>query len=503
MRLKHIYFALLLISLSIPLMSNSISLDKYNANYQIGYEKVAITSDEDMGLVGLSVLFDFTNYWYGGVSLYGAVDGKRGGFFTVGADSGLRYSVADNLQLKSGLFLGAGGGGSAPQGGGLMLRPYVEGSYKGEDFSLGLGVSHISFPNGDIESTQVYIAAQIPTSGSYLGGHQNSDNTNDIVAEGGVLRDDTLDVSFLMEHYVPRAGSKNVNSNIDTKPYSLAGIEFDIFLNDNLYGIFQAAGAGGGDSDGYMEIFGGLGYRYQIANLPLYLDTQVAIGASGGGRVDTGGGLVYRAQAGLKAYITDNVTLGMKGGMIDAYEGTFSATTYSATLGYKGVIANYIPSDDNHSILPANWGFRMLHKSHLDSDKLFKNSDRNMRIDLLGFAIDSYINENFYLTGQTYWAYKGGAGGYAEGIFGAGYHSDLYQGFSLYTEALAGVGGGGGVSIGGGLFGSIGTGVAYDIGNDLEAHIGGAYVRSKDGSFSTNNVLFGLSYRFSLLEKKR
>lgn len=486
--------------MGMSLMAQSLDLDRYTANYKIGYEKIAISSDEDMGLVGLSVLFDFTNYWYGGVSLYGAVDGKRGGFFTVGADSGLSYAVSSNFKLKSGLFLGAGGGGSAPQGGGLMLRPYIEANYVAKDFSLGLGASHVSFPNGDIESTQVYIAAEIPTDGGYISGHHASDL--ELGESSSSIRDDTLEVSFLAEHYIPSPGSKNVNSDTKTKPYSLAGIEFDIFLNDSLYGIFQAAGAGGGDSDGYMEIFGGLGYRYRLGTLPVYLDMQAAIGASGGGRVDTGGGLVYRARAGLKADITDNITVGIRGGFIDAYKGTFSATTYSATIGYKGVIANSISGEDNTSVLPRNLGFRMLHKSHLDSDKLFKNSDRNMRIDLLGFAIDSYIDENFYLTGQTYWAYKGGAGGYAEGIFGAGYHSDAYGGFSLYTEALAGVGGGGGVDIGGGFFASLGAGVAYDMGNDLEAHIGGAYVRSKDGEFDTNDLVFGISYKFALLEKK-
>jgi len=48
-------------------MAQSLDLDRYAANYKIGYEKIAISSNEDMSLLGLSVLFDFTNYWYGGV----------------------------------------------------------------------------------------------------------------------------------------------------------------------------------------------------------------------------------------------------------------------------------------------------------------------------------------------------------------------------------------------------------------------------------------------------
>ena len=44
--------------IGMSLMAQPLDLDRYTANYKIGYEKIAISSDEDMGLVGLSVLFD-------------------------------------------------------------------------------------------------------------------------------------------------------------------------------------------------------------------------------------------------------------------------------------------------------------------------------------------------------------------------------------------------------------------------------------------------------------
>jgi hypothetical protein len=145
---------------------------------------------------------------------------------------------------------------------------------------------------------------------------------------------------------------------------------------------------------------------------------------------------------------------------------------------------------------------RMLQKSYLEGKNLFKDPTRDTRVDLLGFAFDYYMNKHLYITGQTFWAYRGGAGGYAEGIFGLGYHSDSYGGLSFYSEALAGVGGGGGINIGGGLFGSIGAGISYDFDNDIEGFVGGAYQRSKDGEFSTAVISFGLNYKFSLLEKQ-
>ncbi|AKF24078.1 hypothetical protein YH65_00630 [Sulfurovum lithotrophicum] len=493
---------LLLICISLAGAEEAPSLENYTMHQKISYEKISISDEEDMGLVGLGILFDLNEYWYGGVGLYGAVEGERGGFFTVGAESGLRYTPIKDFQLKSGLFLGAGGGGSAPQGGGLMLRPYIEGSYRSENFIFGLGVSHVNFPNGDIESTQLYVSAEVLTNGSYVKGHHFSNSAlsaldNDLFG----MRE--MEASFVVAHYVPSSDSLNVGGTTNTDPFTLAGIELDSFHSKSMYHFIQLSGAGGGQADGYMEVFGGLGYRYQLGALPLYFDAQGALGASGGGKVDTGGGLVYKVQAGLDARLTEHLTLGIKGGMVDAFNGTFKATAYSANIGYETAIMDHMPkSNDGYSVQPGAWIFRMIHKSHLNSDKLFKNAEKNGQVDLLGFAIDRYMNENCYLTGQTFWAYNGDAGGYAEGIMGVGYHSDPHGKFSLYAEALGGVGGGGGIDIGGGAFGSLGGGIVYHFDRAWEGQLGGSYVRSRNGTLSTYDIVFGVNYKFSLLEKK-
>jgi len=491
----------LFLSANLLIASQTILPKQYHADYKISYEKLNITNDEEMGLVGLSMLFDLDKYWYAGVSLYGAVDGERGGFFTVGADGGVKLDLTENIALQSGLFIGAGGGGAAPQGGGLMLRPYIEANYHTKAYAIGIGISHINFPNGAIESTQAYLNVAFPTTGSYLSGHHFENNIS-IAPNSDTWGIDELELSFLAEHYVPSSSSLNTDGKTKTQAYSLAGIRFDKKLGAHGYSFFQAAGAGAGDSDGYMEVFGGMGYRYRLGTLPLYVGVEAAIGASGGGKVDTGGGLVYRAATTLKAELSEHITLGASAGMIDAIGGTFSATTYSATIGYKTLLANAVPATGSQHIETSSWSIRALQKSYLDEGNLFKNPAKEKRVDLLGFALDYAIDEHFYITGQTFWAYKGDAGGYAEGIFGLGYHSDSYHGFSLYSEALAGVGGGGGINIGGGLFGSIGGGLSYDFGNDLEAFIGAAYERSKDATFSTTVASFGLRYTFSLLEKQ-
>jgi len=478
---------------------NSIPVERYHGSYSSTYEQITLPKNEKMGLLGIGMLLDIGEYGYGGLRLYGAVDGKRGGFFTVGAEGGLKADLSEHLRLKSGLFIGAGGGGAAPQGGGLMLRPYAQLAYHTPAWSLGLGVSHVSFPNGDIQSSQAYLSLELPTEGSYLKG-QHFDQETPLLSTASQTDSKGLSVSFFTEHYTPDAGSLNTDGITPTKPYSLAGIKFDKALGEHLYSYFQAAGAGGGESDGYMEIFGGLGTAYRLGDLPFTLGAEVALGASGGGKVDTGGGLVYRAQGTLQATLSKHLTLSGFGGVIKAVDGSFSATTYGVTLGYQTTIFDRLSQADTASASPSSWEFRMLNKSYLDGETLFKIPKGVDRVDLLGFAIDWYLNENLYITGQSYWAYKGKAGGYAEGIFGLGYQSDRYHGFSLYGEVLGGVGGGGGVNIDGGLFGSVGAGVRYGLDESWELYLEADYLRNRSGSFSTTAVKAGLGYRFSLLE---
>lgn len=500
-KFKHLVkiskFAVGALLLQTTLSAQKVDSSYYKGEYKFTYEKLELLPGEEMGLLGASTLFDLTPNWYGGASIYGAVEGERGGFFTLGVDSGLKTNLLNNIELRAGMFFGAGGGGGAPQGGGLMYRPYTELTYVKENASLGLGLSHIRFPNGDIEGTQLYLLASIPMDGNYLRGHYFSKAFDRAVEK---LMNKSIKVSFLAEHYEPSNTSLNTDSASKTMPYSLAGVELDVFQNKNRYNFFQLAGAGIGDADGYMEVLAGLGYQYQLGSSPFFLDAKLGLGAAGGGRVDTGGGLVYRAEGGLNAQLSEHFMMGVKTGIMNSFGGTFKSQSYLATLGYTTAFNDTLfQSIDLQQAKPFALSMRILNKSYLDSDKLFKNAAKQKQVDLLGFALDSYINKNLYLTGQTFWAYDGEAGGYAEGIWGLGYHTNSYKNISLYTEGLIGVGGGGGIKVGSGLFASFGTGMTYAIDNNLKVSVGLSHVRGKKSTFSTTGLAYGLSYDFSLL----
>ena len=481
---KHIILSLFFTTL--------LSANKYSGNYKFTYENIDVTPNESMGLVGIGVNFDFSKYIYGGLEVYSSVKGKRGGFFTVGFDGGLRYNISKNVRFNSGLFVGAGGGGAAPQGGGLMLRPYSQIDINIQNYNIGVGISHIRFPNGKIKSTQEYISLELPLSGNFLKGHR----FDTIRLNGHTEIEHNLNLAIIAKHYTPKS-SKNLDGTI-MKPFSLMGIEVSKFYNKNIYSIFQAAGAGGGENAGYMEIFGGFGYKWNLNSLPIYLSLQTLIGAGGGGRVNSGGGLLYSVDMLVGANISKNINISASIGEIGAFNNKFKAIKYSLVLGYKIDIVDDSISKKLHT-LPLS--FRLLNKTYLNGKKLFKNNKDVKQINLLGFAIDYYLNKNIYLTGQTFWAYKGKAGGYAEGIFGLGYKTNKWHKLSLYSEILIGVGGGGGVSIDGGLFGSIGCGINYEISKDLSLITGISYARNHSKHFSTKVVNVGLEYKFSLLSK--
>ena len=110
-----------------------------NRTLRFSYEEIDMPdAGEYMGLYSIGA-YDRLNPWlYGGINLYGAASGRRGGFFTGGYTLGVDRQLTDNWIFDSGVYVGAGGGGSAAQGGGLMIRPHVGLKYDMGWSALGL-----------------------------------------------------------------------------------------------------------------------------------------------------------------------------------------------------------------------------------------------------------------------------------------------------------------------------------------------------------------------------
>jgi hypothetical protein len=142
-------------------------IEPIGARLRVDYEQLKLPANENMGMVGGSLLYE-TNDWLSvGPNVYGAVSGQRGGFITMGLASELKKSLTEDVQLNGGMFVGAGGGrgGYLLSGGGLMLRSHVGINFLSREWgNVGGGISYTTFPDGEIHSTQPYLSYEYPFS---------------------------------------------------------------------------------------------------------------------------------------------------------------------------------------------------------------------------------------------------------------------------------------------------------------------------------------------------
>ena len=471
-----------------------------NRTLRFSFEEIDMPdAGELMGLYSIGAYDQLNSWLYGGITLYGAATGSRGGFFTGGYTLGVEHHLTDKWIFDSGGYVGAGGGGAAAQGGGLMIRPHIGLKYDLSWSKLGLNYSYVDFPNGDISSDAIALSLDIPFTSPIFSWK------NDGLTVADQFGADLSNVSRHRSHlgarvraYYPSSNSKTTSGGSFDDSIGLVGVDYSYFLDENWFATFETAGAVVGGVGGYAELLGGIGYR-----LPLTKDDRLAvlpaltIGGAGGGAVDTGGGFVARANLGLEYKLFPDLNIIIDGGYLTAPDGNFDTPYYGFNLAY--VMQNFArdqkgaPLTKTELIKTNKWRFRPAHQWYFDAQR--KNSSpRDMQ--LLGGKIDWMIGDWWYLTGQALSAYEGGAGGYSEGHWGVGVLGPSWRNWQLYGEMLIGAGGGGGVDSGSALLYKPSIGVEYNLNKDFSLKTGIGKVISKEGNLDANTLDFSLVWRF-------
>ena len=471
-----------------------------NRTLRFSFEKIDMPDvGEQLGLYSLGA-YDQLNPWlYGGITLYGAATGRRGGFFTGGYTLGLEHHLFDKIFFDAGGYVGAGGGGAAAQGGGLMIRPHIGLKYNFGSSELGLNYSYVDFPNGDISSDAIALSLDIPFSSLILNW---ADDELTIADYFGVdwsnLSRHRSHLAARIRAYYPSSGSKTTSGESLNNSLGLVGVEYSYFLDDNWFTTFETAGAVSGGVGGYAELLAGIGYR-----LPLAKDDRLAllpaltIGGAGGGAVETGGGFVTRANLGLEYRLSPDLSLIMDGGYLTAPDGNFDTSYLGFNLAYimetfaqdqKGA-----PLTETDLIKITKWRFRPAHQWYFDAQRK-GGSSRNMQ--LFGGKIDWMGSKWWYLTGQGLSAYGGGAGGYSEGHWGVGILGPSWKSWRLYGEMLIGAGGGGGVDSGSALLYKPSIGLEYTLNEDFSLQTAFGKVISREGNLDANTLEASLVWRF-------
>lgn len=482
-------------------------LDFRSGRYRISFDTLTLPGDEKMSLVGANYILLLNKNIYAGLACYGSVTGRRGGFFTGGVESGLYFPVAKAWSLYAGFFAGGGGGGGAPQGGGLMLRPHLDLLYGYGGYRLGLGINHVSFPNGDINSTQLGFVLEKDFDALFSVPPDQSDNVKDIKTwlargYGFAYKERSFSVEVLA--YKPFSGTRDTQGRIQDGSMGVVGVELQQFTKDDYYLSLATHGAMNGDVDGFAQVIAGVGKRYMLSGGHA-ITVGLKFGAAGGGGVDTGGGFVAGLEAGWSLPLSQSLQLVIKPGLLTAPNGDFSAYTLGVATSYQyrgiGLVKDGKGSGNLKKISVRKWRWRLANQSYLPygDTKRKGGGEDERRIDLIGLMTDVMLSEHTYLTYKALGAYNGGAGGYAVGLIGIGRRYPLTgdERLTLEGELAVGAGGGGGLETGQGFIIQPMVALGYKITRGLAAEFGLGLLEAPTGSFNAGVVHIALSHSFA------
>ncbi|HFD32647.1 MAG TPA: hypothetical protein ENJ28_08100 [Gammaproteobacteria bacterium] len=469
-------------------------------SYQLSLENILLPGAEEMGLMGGNYLIE-TSYLTTGLGIYGAVTGDRGGFFTGGFHLAKLVVLPREYFFEANVFAGGGGGGAAPQGGGLMLRAALGLGKQINNHRYFLGLSQVSFPNGDINSRQMSFAYTYLFKKMHFPGweyEQSPVNWDKLFSTQSIH---IQQVSMQLLDYFPAPSVLGRNGLAHNKRLSTLGIRFSKQINQLLWGEFETAGAMRGGIDGFAQVFGGFSLKQKISQR-LSLSSGWLLGAAGGGNVDTGGGSMSRIFAGVEIDLYRRWSSYLQLGYIFALDGAFSAKTVNFNLVYSFENIMLSPKVAKNSVRSK---IRSLHWRRLSIRPGVQkytfyqqparkfNNQKNLDVDLTILKLDAYFSSQFYVSGQALGAFRGKAGGYAVGLLGPGFRLNQF----LSTELLFGVAGGGGIDVGSGKL--IQPMINFDVkhSNVWSTELSAGYVKAYDGKLSAFVFNLGVAYRFS------
>ena len=501
----------LILSLLVGIANASEShLTTQAASLGLSYETVTLPADESLGLLGLHYHKQFGR-GYGGLAAFGAVSGQRGGFFTGGFEAGLQTPLTGSWRLDVGMFAGGGGGGSAPQGGGLMLKPYAGLLYDRNGWRLGVHVARVRFPNGDIDSTHIALTFERPFDSIGLAGWVPAEHrwVGQVLA-GRTVRSREVFSAARLWTYEPLPGTRDTGGANGEAKLSLAGINVETYLTDQVFTGLQAGGAIDGNADGYAEVLWALGWQLARPSGWAWRNT-LAAGSAGGGQVATGNGLIARVTTGLLYRFGSDWQLSIDAGYTTAPNGDFSANVIGVQLGRINKVpvtvwqaGRPVLSADQPSWRPRWWRLRgnIVRYHALDKDWRKNRVSGEQQIDLIGSTIDVMeAGHAVYVTGTALAACDGGAGGYASGLLGAGWRQPLTASkrAEFSAEISLGAAGGGGIDVGGGLVMQALTAVEVRITDRYGVMLSAARLAAANGKLRSDAIGLSLTYRFSSL----
>lgn len=491
-------------------LAPSLPLQNLPGFFRFSYDNIKMPNNiQRTGLVGLNYFANLTPTIYAGMGTYAAVTGAQGGLFTLGVGGGLQREFLPHWFGDAGLYVGGGGGKSALVGGGLMIRPNLGVAYSWQWMRLGLHYSYINFLYGKIHSSQIGLDVDFPYDFYYVT-YQNGqtpwiDFKNILPPHGKFFDFQRNDFGLLLQVYRQHSGTLNTAGHVQDGTVDLVGAELDHYVTENGFWWIQTNGAFHGIPNGYMDITGGLGYRWALNSYGFALVPQLGAGAGGGGQVDSGGGLLVRPQLGVQWPLLSSLSARLGGGYIWAPDGKFKAYTMEGELLYH---LDMMTAGDKNERIEAerfhiqDWRIQIFNESYIHPQR--NGGGINSSVELVGLQLDQLFSPYFFMSYQATSAYQGyHVGGMATGMLGPGIQSPEFfqhrmQGFA---EILIGAGGGGGIAWGGGAIAEALAGLHYSFTPDVGVQASVGQIKALKNDLNTPIVNVGLTIRFGTVNK--
>lgn len=496
------------------------------SEFSLSYENLSFKNSakiaDSMGLVGLNYRLKYLQVFSAGFTSFIASSGTHGGFLGLGVNGGYDLNFIPSLTFRSDLFLGgAGGVGVQSNYGGLMLRLSEVALLDLKYFKPGIGYARDYFPNGTINSSQLFFQASIPSDFIYTTFTPDSLSSN--ASSKAIPKDlkpiiNTKNFDFHRWRLMPLLKSYFLQSGLLSLPKSgktyklsssiaLAGVSIEHFINQNLFTNFEIFGAFSGNVPGYSSVTVGTGYKLPITSV-FSLAPGINIGGAGGGNVNTGGGLIIEPRARVIAALTSSVSAQAGVGYLSAPSGNFKALSGEAGIAYEFDAletkqkSNFFKSGVYPTLLnQSNWRISGSTVRYFLAQKRSKNlPNYNDNVDLFGFRLDYLLPYHFFLLGEAQIPYLGGASGFAAGLLGFGYEQSLIRNLSASIAAKVGPAAGGGLLYGKAFAVMGDLGLNWNWSPDFALFASGGPLYFLSGASSVQ-AEFGIRYSFGIPQK--
>jgi hypothetical protein len=489
---------------------NHIFIDQPDITYTYG-DGTQYELFPKMGFLGLNYNIPLTNWLYTGAGFHAASFGDQGGLFTLGVNLGINLPIYKNLFFDANLHFGGGGGFRSLVNGGALLYPNAGFQYKLKDVSFGIQYGIVDFFDGIQGGNNISFFVEIPTSvkaGSYKNAHKTYKvvETDDDFWEKPAVKS-VQQVKF--DFFFPRGRTRNdgVGNFNNTTPITqtlyIIGFEYHRYINHNTFLYAHLDTMYRGLRAGFMDMFFGIGKNF-IETRHINFFAKMGLG-SAGGRIFPENGLTMYPSAGFDVRFSDHFGLSVHGGYHRAVAATFEAITTGVSLKYYGLSGGSkdpFTKEKAKYIKTQGVQIGLQNQTYFDVAILNKPKRDLQQIALkINYDITPYI----YVAGEASFAYLGGAGGYAHGLFGLGVKSNRFfnEKISLFAEAAGGVAGGGGVDSGEGVLVRPTAGINYHISNDFHLNTSIGQMVSPFGNVNSTNVNIGFTYSLSVLNAKK